>query len=867
MNLGIQPRLILLAVFPLLLVTLLMGYSMAKSQILDLDQSIDRQGISLLGQLVRFSEFSLFSGDHPQLEILAERTLIFPDVARVQFKDSNGILLVDQNRGGLNNTSKNLYYQGFVYSSPIAISDDIDEVSDSSRILLGEVLLEMSTESIQIKQDGIISRTLLIMSFGLLISIGFAIWIAASFARPLISLTRTVTKMQGGDLTARAPELATGEVGLLVKGFNAMGETIEKNQIALENQVSEATKKLKRTVKELVSKNTLLDDAKKNAELMAEEKALFLARMSHDIRTPLNAVVGFSQNLTESSTTEERRESIDIIATAANQLNQLVDDILVLTHLESEGAKLNHLRFNLRECIESTLLMLSNPANDKGLELVLLFDENVFDWGTGDELRVSQIINNLVNNAIKFTDAGHILIKVSLSSGNTHKGIVIAVEDTGPGISETNSKELFEPFKQLDNLTTRKQGGTGLGLSISKRLAVAMGGELSLVKKHTTSGAIFELYLPWKTSDTLEKNCYIFTSKNILVWEENPWARRSMRNLLLASEANVYTPNQISDFNDLLHNANPELLIISVPASHQESTSIKNYLNIISINKIIPILVLTGTKKLFINTQENWKYEHLQKPYTQSRLLERTYFNLYKNTANENITEPWKKGRQSDNLLLGCKFLIAEDNTFNQQLLKGWLTAQSAQVDLVDNGVDAIKSARKELYSIIFMDVHMPQMGGIEAAKEIKLHNSNAIIIALTADVIQQLSTSENAVLFNAVLYKPLNKSKLLDKIVSLLQSNSPTPIQNQNVSQLNKEELHKLKQSLAALIAQSNISFDNQDWRLAKDLAHQIAGLAGYFEIDQLTKNVASYRHALKNKHLEEAKHLLLSITHFEVT
>ncbi len=341
-----------------------------------------------------------------------------------------------------------------------------------------------------------IGNSILLLVFAFLCSIVVYIKITSHLLKPVNHLVLAANKFSKGDLAGRAKISRNDEIGKLAKAFNHMADDLQSYIIHLEEKVAERTKALEKAVDKLKKSNEELISSKEKAEAANIAKSQFLANMSHEIRTPLNGILGYVQLLEDSNLSSVEREYIEMIKCSSGSLITIINDILDTSKIEAGMMRLEMIPFHLRSMIESAVTLFGVRAKEKDLELKLLISQGIPEQVVGDPMRIRQVINNLVSNAIKFTAHGEIYVEVTMIK-EEEKEIVILfkVQDTGIGIDEQDLKKLFVPFSQVDSSLTRQYGGTGLGLSICKRFVDLMGGEICVVSDKG-KGSTFYVYIP-----------------------------------------------------------------------------------------------------------------------------------------------------------------------------------------------------------------------------------------------------------------------------------------------------------------------------------------------------------------------------------
>ncbi|MDH3605323.1 MAG: ATP-binding protein, partial [Candidatus Tectomicrobia bacterium] len=330
--------------------------------------------------------------------------------------------------------------------------------------------------------------TLLIAVAVLGLAVVTATAIARQFSRPIQALSHAAVAIAGGNFAARAQVTSRDEVGTLGTVFNDMAAHLQQHRDHLEELVRARTAELERSQESLRL-------AKEEAEQASRAKSEFLANMSHEIRTPMNGVIGMAELLGNTELTPPQHEYLNIILTSADTLLLLINDILDFSKIEAGKLDLETIPFNLRDTLGDTLQTLGMRASAKGLELAYHIPADVPDILIGDPVRLRQVLVNLVGNAIKFTEAGEVVVEVRLASRSaTMVGVEVAVRDTGIGIPPEQQQRIFSAFDQADTSTTRHYGGTGLGLAITSQLVGLMGGHIE-VESEVGAGSTFSFTL------------------------------------------------------------------------------------------------------------------------------------------------------------------------------------------------------------------------------------------------------------------------------------------------------------------------------------------------------------------------------------
>ena len=521
-----------------------------------------------------------------------------------------------------------------------------------------------------------------------------------------------------------------------------------------------------------------LEMAKIKAEEANAAKSLFLANMSHEIRTPMNGIIGMADILSKSKLDTSQKEYLDIIVKSGQTLLSLINNILDFSKIESGKMELETVPVNIRSVIEEVADLHILQATAKSVDLLTYIDPEVPEFVGGDYIRLKQVITNLVNNAIKFTSDGEVVIHVNyLGMKHGHHEISFKVKDSGIGISKENQKKLFQSFSQVDASTTRKYGGTGLGLAISQRLVELMKGKLKL-ESTLNVGSTFSFQCQFAPSDTIKSNHVFLTQdelkgKHVAIVDDNDTNRLIFHKYLATWDVTVSEFKNGKEALQYFKNSPPsstpiDLVLLDYHMPGMDGRELAKLIKADEKTKHLKLVLLSSiTDAIPTNELVEIGFETgLNKPIKMNQLLNVTLQVL-------GMPQPEKvyDTVEHDNQYLIYKnkrFLIVEDNPINIRVAQIVLKGLSPHIQVAMNGLEAVELFQTSKFDIILMDIRMPVMDGIEATLRIRkleklMKTKDPVkIIALTANTFQEdiESCMDNGM--DAFLEKPFTSKDLV---------------------------------------------------------------------------------------------------------
>ncbi|WP_027855654.1 ATP-binding protein [Marinobacterium litorale] len=853
---SIRFRVMALSLLPMTLLALILGSYFTYTRLAETRTNLLDRGSAMTRLIASAAEFGVLSGNTELLRSLSSGPIRDDEVADVLFYDKDFRLLYRSSRFEIqiqrDQQAPRLEKGTWRFVQPIEPAripfQDNPELLPISRQpeTLGWVAVVISAQPTIQRERDILMRGVGLTLICLMITLFLANRFGRRITHPILGLTRLIERLQRGELDARADVSHTGELRTLASGINRLAARVQESNQQFEYRVESSTRRLTQTLRHLERRNRELQLERQRADEANHAKDEFLARMSHELRTPLTSVIGFTELLTHTRIDKQQRQYLQIITRTSALLLTIIDDILDYSRLESEAIEIEAIPFDLEQSLFDVIEAQSPAAGRKQLELIADLPTHMPLRVLGDPTRLCQVLNNLVGNAIKFTEHGEVALIVEvLRAPELEPRLLIRVRDTGIGIPAERVGQLFSAFTQGDVSISRRFGGSGLGLVIAHRLTELMGGSITLdsVEK---SGTEVRVELPLKLPAESPKPVCVETSwrHEIVLYEPCTSSRTALLRLLRPLAADIRLIRRLEEICTLAPTKRPRMLIAAVSPQDCSPRSVQALCDRVRAQSNAPlVLMVPGRTPMRLQGDD---LNLVAKPPRPGEL-----YDLLGLPFATNASKP--QPVSTNQLPYPLEILIAEDNDFNRLLIRRLLEDLGARVDEARSGQEVLNHLIDKRPDLILMDVHMPEMDGIQATHRVREQDKELPIIALTANVVPHEHRALVAAGINDLLLKPVNTNELMRTLLHLcerklghsLEAPKPAAGAQPSLKQLTSPELlHDEVQRLAEGVLKA---VWQKDLKQIRSLAHQLLGMAGLYDMPVLESCTAELHEAAR--------------------
>jgi len=770
-NLGLKYQILLITLIPVLLIDVFFTIAHVNNSIDRENDTLRNKGHIIARQIAAAMEFKLPAGNSSQVQSLLDQSVNDRDIMLVSVYDRDGELIaetfgIDFKHG---DSDDYFYFREEILSPGIERSDSLTSPMEGEPQfkLPGSVNLYLSPLHLRQKTLRSFTEAFIFFVATLAVAILLTAIISRRITAPISRMVEHLRLVETGQLGKTITANEGNEIGDLQLGFNRMTQALLANRRHLNQRIQEATQQLNEAITDLESKNRELGFARDLAQDANHSKSAFLANMSHEIRTLSNGITGFIGLLDQASLEASQQQYVDIIKKSTSDLGAIVDEILDFSKMESGKLHIVDEAFDLHEVIEQTRDLLFINALTRSIDLNLIIFSDTPRWVIGDRLRLKQILLNLIGNAIKFTDQGRVVIKVSVQELNEEQAdIMICVEDSGIGISAEDQQSLFKAFSQVESSATRRFSGTGLGLVISKNLARLMGGDISM-QSAAGQGSKFSLQLPFlltpytgslTDNDVEPVKALIFATEQADLME--------LRSLF--DRAGVITEAELIDsaagvepLKDTIQRNLASLDLLVFDLRHLDLPVHR----LINLRAFAALRIMVMDYDPGINLPARSDRAEFVSIISTSRRIAQLVYRDAMDEAGYGDDEPTASQSRKN-------VLLVDDNPINLKLASELILLWGHQVHAAEHAAQAFEIYQREKFDLIILDIQMPDIDGISLLQMMRAFNpaDDTPIVALSANVLNSEGSRLLELGFDYFLGKPIDETRFR----ALLDGRSP---------------------------------------------------------------------------------------------
>lgn len=680
----------------------------------------------------------------------------------------------------------------------------------------------------------------------------------------LYYLKKYIINVQSGCYDLDTKDIAVNEIQVLFDEIIALGKIIKSTIISQKAAVEEATTHQAKTLNQLAEQNRKLDKARLDALEASKIKSQFLANISHEVRTPLNGILGYTGLLKKSGLNEEHEFYLMTIENCSYSLLNLINDLLDFSKMEAGKLELDETAFCLRSLVDEVLSILSLQAQQKGIELGALITPETPDNILGDPHRLRQILINLIGNAIKFTHQGSVHLRVFVDDQaktcNSHWMLKFSVTDTGIGLTSQQQKRLFEAFSQADTSVTRQYGGTGLGLVITKHLVECMNGNIRL-ESVPNEGSTFWFTAQFGINTAGDITKPSLPNLKIALCEPSTFTRKAIVQRLHIWDLEI---REYSNLFELSNSKRDHDIVLYGLKGLEPSPIEQEVIRGLRINKTHVIAMTASNEQVYNKDLKKLGIEKFLPKPIHFKHLEDTLKSLTYDHAPLIEKAPSRSPEEY--------ILAVDDNLANLRLLESLLKQNNLPTITAQSGIEALTLLKKYKVNTVLMDIQMPGMDGIETTKKIRCTKdiSQIPIIALTAHALPNEKRNILASGIDDYLSKPINEAELLETLskwsnfksnTNQLEFNHHTnadqpPVifdeqlclqRSNNIRELAEDLVQGIKTELVQYMKLSKDLITSKDYESLLSSTHRLHGSLKYSGFSELELGIAQFETALK--------------------
>lgn len=688
-----------------------------------------------------------------------------------------------------------------------------------------------------------VQQTVLPTSINLLIAMLLALWAA----RPIVGLREWLSALDEGRFSQTPPH-SPWPLKHVVNELKVLGERLRHARSALQARQSATDRANKATIRELQQDLARIRQEQEGLSAIGDSRGELLRTMSHEMRTPLTAIIGYADLLSRNDPSPEVGEYSGVISRSARNLLGMINNLLDLARIEAGALEPQSSEFDVTELIEDTVALLAPLAFDKSLELNTLIYHDVPTRLRGDSLRLAQIVTNLLSNAIKYTDEGEVIVRL-LQERRDQDGITLRleVEDTGRGLDDEQQQKLFQAWRRFE-VAGSKASGSGLGLAIVHKLLDVLDGRIE-VESTPGKGSRFIASVPCRTVGTSRNLSHWDALRNMKVWvcESHPTTAKALAHLLTFWEVDFRVWAHAGELYDALQDVNAQVdaqaLILGLDFDHAHASTVNDILTLDE-KRRPPTLVLVPS--IDATTHKQWRSRGATNVLAKGSPRTSLY------DALSMLTGP-SQG-DSHTPLQNHRVLVADNNRAGLRILQTQLQKLGATVDLVESGTEALALWEQHEYALALLDYHMPGLDGKESAEQMRAsnHNPETPLVGMSAWLDPSEEEAWRQAGIDAVLVKPFDMDRLL-RVLRQRRDRTSAAHEGENRSQvslLNDPEMaNLLRDELPRQWQELDNAFIAGHLKAVRDAAHQLHGTAAFLHLQPLQNNLAQFERFLAEK------------------